>query len=400
MKYKPIFILIILIILAGCSQKQEEPIITETLSLIKLLPEQYPHFKDDRQYTDIDKSIVKSLSYLKRVNSNKEFAFGEDTYTASYLIESLQTFQNFIATKPSEEQLNQFIKTKYKVYQAAGRDSEKNLLVTGYFEPLLKGSLKKTKDFTIPLYAIPKDLIFVNLADFSEELKGKKISGKLVKNRLKPYYDRYDIEYNNAIFNKAEKLAWIQNRIDRFFLEIQGSGKVILENGEIINIHYHATNGRKYQSIGTLLIREGKIKPKEMSMQAIYEYLQKNSQEIKKVLPYNKNFVFFKTEKEGPIGCISVALTPMRSIATDRKIFPQAALAYIQTYKPTAEYKENKNIEWEEMNLFVQNQDTGGAIKGAGRADFFWGNGDYAKLAAGHMQHKGKLFFLVLKKEP
>ncbi len=403
MKYKTFFILIILIILAGCYQKPEKPIIEKPiikkqLSLIKLSPEEYPYFKDSMQYKDIDKSIIKSLSYLKKINPNKEFTFGEDTYTASYLIESLQTFNDFIATKPSEEQLNQFIKTKYKVYQAAGNDSEKNLLITGYFEPLLKGSLKKTKDFTIPLYAIPQDLIFVNLGDFSKKLKGKKISGRLVKNRLQPYHDRYDIEYGNAIFNKAKKLAWIENRIDRFFLEIQGSGKVILENGEIINIHYHATNGRKYNSIGTLLIQEDKIESKEMSMQAIYEYLQKNPEEIKRVLPYNKNFVFFKTEKEGPIGCISVALTPMRSIATDRKIFPQAALSFIQTYKPVTDNKNNI-IEWEEMNLFTQNQDTGGAIKGAGRADFFWGNGGYARVAAGYMKHKGKLFFLALKKE-
>ncbi len=416
MKYKIFFILIMLIMLAGCYQeptikepvidegvkeeaiKEEEAVIKEKVSLIKLLPEEYPYFKDDMQYKDIDKSIAKSLSYLKRVNSNKKFTFGEDTYTASYLIKSLETFNNFIATKPSEEILNRFIKAKYQVYQSAGNDAEKNLLITGYFEPLLKGSLKKTKNFTIPLYAIPKDIIYVKLGDFSEELKGKKIAGRLVKNRLQPYHDRYDIEYGNAIFNKAKKLAWIENRIDRFFLEIQGSGKVILENGEIINIHYHATNGRKYNSIGTLLIKERKIGHKEMSMQAIYEYLQENPEEIKKVLPYNKNFVFFKTEKEGPIGCISVALTPMRSIATDRKIFPQAALSFIQTYKPITD-SDNNIIEWKKMNLFTQNQDTGGAIKGAGRADFFWGNGDYARLAAGYMKHKGTLFFLALKKD-
>ena len=195
---------------------------------------------------------------------------------------------------------------------------------------------------------------------------------------------------------KAKPLAWLKDNVDLFFLQIQGSGKVYLNTGQLLNVHYHTTNGHPYRSIGKLLINEGKIPRSQMSMQAIRAYLQKHPHEVQRILNYNPSYVFFKTEKEGPLGYIGVRITPARTIALDRRIFPPAALTFIETKQPLVDGDGNI-YQWIDFTRFALNQDTGGAIRGPGRADLFWGNGPYAEIAAGHMQHHGKLYFLMLK---
>ncbi len=398
MRYKYFFILPFILFIAACSVMDQKP---EELQspMIKLSIFDYPDFTDDIGYRDMIASIKMSFSYLEKIDKNQQFVFGDDNYSATHLIKSLSTFSEFIEKEPTVKELNKFIRINYNVYQAAGLDSKRSVLFTGYFEPILMGSLKGGDDFPYPLYGIPDDFIVVDLENFSNELKGKKIVGRISENSFLPYYNREEIEFENAIVGKAKKIVWLKSRIDRFFLQVQGSGKIILDNNESMNVHYHASNGREYKSIGSLLINEGIIPPEEISMQSIYSYLENNPDEVRRVLSYNPSFVFFKTETEGPLGCINVKLTGERSVATDRSVFPQAALSYIESSKPITDSNNTKIIGWEDMKRFVQNQDTGGAIKGTGRVDFFWGNGDYAKLAAGHMQHMGKLFFLVLKKD-
>ncbi len=143
-------------------------------------------------------------------------------------------------------------------------------------------------------------------------------------------------------------------------------------------------------------IRKNIIPKEEMSMQSIRAYLASHPNEVQKILNYNPSFIFFKIEEDGPLGCLNVKLTPGRSLATDRKRFPSAALAYIETQKPLIDGAEQIH-DWTDFSRFVLNQDTGGAIRGPGRADLFWGNGTYAEIAAGYMQHQGNLYFLVLK---
>ena len=222
--------------------------------------------------------------------------------------------------------------------------------------------------------------------------------GRLTEQTVVPYYERKEIDFENALEGKAEALVWVKDPVDIFFLQIQGSGKIYLDNGDVINVHYHTTNGRPYRSIGQLLIEEEKILKEEMSMQKIREYLREHPEEIENIFNYNPSYVFFKTEPDGPLGNINVKLTPGRSIALDRKIFPPAALAFIKTKKPLIDTAGNI-IDWTDCSRFVLNQDTGGAIKGPGRADLFWGNGHYAEIAAGHLQHPGKLYFFILKPE-
>jgi membrane-bound lytic murein transglycosylase A len=356
----------------------------------------YPKFYDDMRFDALEYSISQSLSYLYKIPVDRQFVFGDDRYTAQYLIHSLEYFLQYVQTRPSASELDQFIRSNYIIYRSAGRNGSGEVLYTGYYEPYLSGSLTPSEEYRFPIYARPADLFTVDLSLFNEKFAGQKIIGRLADQTLVPYYDRNQIDEEGALAGKADVLAWVNDPVDVFFLQIQGSGKVYLDSGEVLNIHYHTSNGRPYRSIGTLLIEEKQIPVEEMSMQKIREYLKTHPEKRTAVFKYNPSYVFFKIEPDGPLGNINVKLTPGRSIALDRRIFPAAALVFIETEKPVVD--GSGQIEsWQRFSRFALNQDTGGAIRGAGRADIFFGNGPYAEIAAGHLKHTGKLYFLVLK---
>ncbi|NQT09655.1 MAG: MltA domain-containing protein [Desulfobacteraceae bacterium] len=390
------FIVIFVLFAGGCAALKKEPSVIKKAALTKISPSKYPVFADDMFYDGLEYSICKSISYLQKVPSDRTFMFGEDRFTADHLIKSLQYFLTYIQAKPSKHDLNRFIRSNFWIYRSIGGNGSGNVLFTGYYEPILEGSLKQSDEFSFPLYAWPDDLAVINLSLFSPEFSGKKIIGRCFKNTVVPYYERREIELQGCLEDTAEPIAWVKDRVDLFFLQIQGSGKIYLNNGKTINVHYHTSNGRPYKSVGNYLIEKGKIPRSEMSMQKIRAYLRDNPKELDTILHYNPSYVFFKIEDDGPLGCLDVKLTPGRSIALDRKIFPKAALAFIETKKPLIDGTGKIHI-WKNYNRFVLNQDTGGAIAGPGRADIFFGNDIYAEIAAGHMQHPGKLYFLILK---
>jgi len=390
------FIIIFVLFAGGCAAFKKEPSVIKKAALTKISPSKYPVFADDIFYDGLEYSICKSISYLQKVPSDRAFMFGKDSFTADHLIKSLRCFLTCIQTKPSKHDLNKFIKSNFWIYRSIGGNGSGNVLFTGYYEPILEGSLKQSDEFSFPLYAWPDDLAVIDLSLFSPEFSGKKIIGRCFENTVVPYYERREIELQGCLEGRAEPVAWIKDRVDLFFLQIQGSGKIYLTNGETINVHYHTSNGRPYKSIGKYLIEKDKIPRSEMSMQKIRAYLRDNPKELDTILHYNPSYVFFKIEDDGPLGCLNVKLTPGRSIALDRRIFPKAALAFIETKKPLIDGAGDIHT-WKDYNRFVLNQDTGGAIAGPGRADIFFGNGIYAEIAAGHMQHPGKLYFLVLR---
>ncbi|MDX2440055.1 MAG: MltA domain-containing protein [Desulfobacterales bacterium] len=379
------------IFFAGCAAKVQYP-------LIRLSTSSHPKFSDDMLYDGLEHSILKSIEYLKKISSDRTFKFADDYYTASHMIRSFEYFLSFIQTRPSKKDLEYFIKSNYLVYQSAGRDSRGEVLFTGYYEPLLEGSLNRDAEFNIPVLTLPDDLIEIDLAPFSEKFKGEKITGRLTNRTVVPYYDRREISQGMILDGKSRQLAWLKDPVDLLFLQIQGSGRIYLDTGDTINVHYHGKNGQPYRSIGKLLIDTDKIPRSEMSMQKIREYLNNHPEEIEDVLNYNPSYVFFKLEEDGPLGCLNVKLTPGRSIALDRRIFTLPSLAFIETKKPLIN-ADGKIHEWTDFSRFVSSQDTGGAIRGPGRVDLFWGNGKYARIAAGHMKHTGKLYFLVLKQD-
>ena len=393
-----LFLFVGLFLSGGCARLYKPAVEKPAPPLILLTDRKFPEFSDDMNFDALTAAITQSLAYLRTKSPQTLFLFNEDAYPVTHMIRSLEQFSDFIQTRPESATLNRFICENYLVYKAAGRRDPGRILVTGYYEPFLKGSYHKNGRFQYPLYARPDDLVSVDLSCFSERLKGETIWGRFDGKTLVPYHDRRAINSGGALAGKADVLAWVDDCIDLFFLHIQGSGKLYMDAGPPINVHYNSPNGRPYRSIGKLLIDEGAIPRKKMSMQAIKQYLRANPLKVADILNANPSYVFFNTESKGPIGSIGVQLTPGRSIATDRHLFPKGALAFIQTQKPLVD--GNGSIDaWTAFSRFVLNQDTGGAIQGAGRADVFWGNGPYAELAAGHMQHPGRLYFLVLKSE-
>ena len=383
-----------MILIVGCPAPIKKP--PEKAPMVRQSSFSYPDFNDDLELNGLEHSILKSLEYLDRVPADRTFTFGQDRYDAAHMKKSLRHFLDFIRTNPGDRELKKFIRSNYIVYQSIGRDRKGEVLFTGYYEPHLSGRLDRDAEFQYPLYELPNDLMKIDLSPFAEKYKGQSIVGRLTDQTVVPYFDRREIDEENALVGRAQPLVWIKDPVDSFFLQIQGSGKIYLDTGEVLNVHYHGSNGRPYRSIGTYLIQEQKIPHEEMSMQRIRSYLQAHPEEMASVFNYNPSYVFFKIEAEGPLGSLNVLLTPGRSVALDRRIFPYAALAFIQTQKPVVN-STGQIDRWVDCRRFVLNQDTGGAIRGPGRADLFWGNGPYAEMAAGHLAHVGQLYFLILK---
>lgn len=386
-------------VLSGCAWFDRKPPRTEGSALIKLRASQYPEFSDDLAFDGLKDSALQSIVYLNKVPGDTVFWFGEDAVSAYHMKKSLEHFLTFIEKTPTPEDLNRFIKTDYTAYVSKGGEDTEEVLFTGYYEPELSGSLRQTEVYKYPVYSLPDDLAFVELSLFGPKFEGRKrLVGRYTDDkRVVPYYERGEIK-KNTLNGRSRPIAWVKDKVDLFFLEIQGSGKICLAGGGCINVHYHASNGQPYSSIGALLIHQEKIPREEMSMQKIREYLKNNPLETDEILNHNKSVVFFKVEEGGPYGCLNVQLTPGRSIALQKRIFPAASLAFIEASKPLLD-GEGNIMEWKNFKRFVMNQDTGGAIRGPGRADIFWGNGPYAEITAGHMQHHGQLFFLVLKED-
>ena len=387
------------LLLTGCALFRKEPPEVKETGLTKIPASEYPEFLDDMTYDGLAEGIQGSISYLRRVPADRTFRYGQDLYETTHMIRSLELFLDFIQTKPSDKELKEYIHANYFVYRSVGGAIPGEILFTGYYEPVLQGSLEPSPEYPFPIYARPDDLTTIDLSLFSSQFKGKKIIGRYTRNTVVPYYDRKEIENKEIFKDTAETIAWLKDRVDLFFLHIQGSGKIDLDRGEAIHVHYHTTNGRPYRSIGKLLIDQGKISRPEMSMQKIRDYLTRHPEEVEAVLHHNPSYVFFKIEKDGPLGYLEVKLTPGRSIAMDRRLFPLAGLAFIESQKPLIT-DDNTIDRWTDFSRFVLNQDTGGAIRGPGRGDLFWGNGHQAEIAAGHMKQPGRLYFLILKPEP
>ncbi|MBW1800542.1 MAG: MltA domain-containing protein [Deltaproteobacteria bacterium] len=387
--------LMFLVVLHGCypalEKRAEKP--EEALTRIRFF---YPKFADDSNFSSLAPAIEQSLEYLKRLDPKRRFHYGPHVYSARHVRDSLKTFSDLISRNPDPGRLKKEIKKHFLVYRARGRAGDNRVLFTGYFEPVYQGSLVPDESHSYPLYKKPDDLIKIDLSRFRKEFKGKSIIARIDGQRVIPYFTRKQIETEKALSGRQLEVAWLKDPLDVAFLHIQGSGRLKLPDGQTIRVGYAASNGRPYMSIGRYMIEKGYLKREEVSMQSIRRYLSGNPDIMTRVLNYNPSYVFFRTLKDGPLGNISVPLTPERSLALDYRLFPKGALCFIKTKKPVVN-KKGEITGWVPFSRFVLNQDTGGAIRGAGRADLFWGSGGYAELAAGHMKHHGEVYVLIKK---
>lgn len=357
----------------------------------------YPRFQDDMDLSSLARAIRNNIEYLKRLDPEYVFHYGPHKYTRRHVLDSQEALLEIISNNPDPAKLNREIRKHFLVYKATGRIGNRKVFFTGYFEPLYEGSLAPDQTFRYPLFKKPDDLINIDLSPFKEEFKGKSIVARIEGKKVLPYYSRKQIEIDKVLEGRGLEIAWLNDPVDADNLQIQGSGRLKLPDGRTIRIGYAAKNGLPYRAIGRYLWEKGLLKREKISMQAIRKYLSEHPKLIDEVLNYDPSYVFFRILGKDPIvGSINVPITPGRSLALDSRLFPRGALAFISTWKPVVN-EAGEIIEWKKFSRFVLNQDTGGAIKGAGRADLFWGSGSYAELGAGHMKHEGELYILIKK---
>lgn len=378
---------LLLLLLVGCSHQPKPGLYPAGTDAV------LPDLVDDGGYAGLAEAIRRSLEYYGRLPDDRSFTYGEWTYTAREMEASMRHFL-FLQQTLSEDELEQRLRADFHIFES--RNEEGRAFFTGYYEPVLSGRLQPGEEaFASPLYAMPEDLIEADLGAFSDELEGRTLRGKLSGKRLIPYDDRSEIVYQNSLDQRAQPLAYLENDIEVFFLQIQGSGLVQLDNGTLLRLNYAGQNGHSYFAIGRLLL--DKIPREQMSLQSIKQYLYEHPDEVESILATNPSYTFFRLVEEGPLGNIEVPLTPERSIAMDRRVIPKGGLVWLETTYPAAAFPEENKPR--PLRRFGVVQDTGGAIRGHGRADIFWGNGERAERIAGPMKQAGRLFLLVARKE-
>lgn len=285
-----------------------------------------------------------------------------------------------------------FFETEFTPFEVVGNEGSRSLF-TGYYEPEIKGSLTQGGMYQSPLLGRPSDLQTIRLDAFDPALSGHTIRGRVANGRFVPYPTRADIN-EGALAGLAEPVMWLADPVDAFFTHVQGSARVTLPDGEIMRVGYAGKNGRPYTAIGRVLVDRGALPREGVSMQSIRAWLAANPDEARSILEANQSYVFFnavpiRDRKEGPVGAAGVPLTPGRSLAVDRHLHGLGAPFYLDGTVPGA------SSEAETMQRLMVAQDTGSAIRGPVRGDFFWGSGDAAGERAGRMQHAGRLFVLL-----
>jgi membrane-bound lytic murein transglycosylase A len=301
-----------------------------------------------------------------------------------------QKLNNEAANKPQTQAVLNYFQEHFSVYKASNLDGSEQGMITGYYQPLLKGSRTKSAKYPNPLYAAPDDLITVELDSLFPELKYKRVRGRLVGNKLVPYYNRAEIE-TEASPVKGREFVYIDDIIDVFFLQIQGSGLVQLDTGEQMHVGYADQNGHTYHSIGRLLIERGELTLAQASMQGIKNWARNNLDKLRELLNQNPSYVFFRelpAGLPGPLGALGVPILAERSVAIDPKFVPLGAPVFLSTTEPNTS---------KPLKRLMMAQDTGGAIKGGVRADFFWGTGAGAGAKAGAMKQTGKIWVFLPK---
>ena len=290
----------------------------------------------------------------------------------------------------SDIAVREFFEKHLQAHAISAADAAVDGMVTGYYEPLLNGSRQLGKKFAHALHGVPDNLLTIELGELFPELQGKRVRGRVEGNKVVPYWPRGEIL---AQGNKmpAKALAYVDDSIELFFLQVQGSGRIRLPDGSLMRVNYADQNGHPYRSIGRLLVERGDLKLEEASMQGIQAWARANPARLDELLNANPSYVFFRempASDDGPQGALGVPLTAERSIAIDPRSVPLGAPVFLATTRPNST---------QAMNRLVMAQDTGGAIKGAVRADFFWGFGKEAGALAGRMKQNGRMWVLLPK---
>ena len=377
---------------AECSCDQTAPSVSDKAPLVAPIPPTAPNVVPEARGTLVA-SNWSSLPGWNRDNpldAWQAFLKSCSQLQSQVVWQSVCSLAQSVPMNPNNSTLTKFFEDNFVPYQVFNPDGSNSGTITGYYEPLLYGGRTQTTRYRYPLYKVPEDLIVIELGDVYPELKNKRLRGRMEGNRIVPYLDRGGIE-NPSQPLKNKELVWVDDPIESFFLHIQGSGRVQFDDGATMRVGYADQNGHPFRSLGRLLIDKGELTLAQTSMQGIKAWARANPYKVSEYLNGNPSYVFFKelpSTLTGPIGTLGVPLTAERSIAVDSRVIPLGSPVYLATTYPNSK---------KPLNRLMLAQDTGGAINGAVRADFFWGFGDTAGKQAGTMKQSGQMWVLLPK---
>jgi membrane-bound lytic murein transglycosylase A len=381
-----------LALLAACHPAAvPEPARSPEGALVEAAPDEIPAFRDDLDLAGLEEAVGQSLVYVRRVLSAdpaRTIAFGSARVPLARVHATLERFLEIVRSRPAPADLDAAVRREFRVFRSIG-DGRGTVLFTGYYLPELRGSLEPGGTYQVPLHRAPDDLVTARARDFPQ--LSEDVVGRVEGGRLLPYPTRAQIA-NGALHGMGAELLWVDSAVDAFFLEVQGSGIVRLPDGTARVVTFAGKNGHRYAAVGAELVRRGAMTREALSMQAIKAWLLANPSEQEAVLATNPSYVFFRYA-DAALGSIGVPVTAGRTIATDFRVYPKGALAFVASERAADE----TGSTFVPFSRFVLDQDTGGAIRTSGRVDLFFGSGAYAESAAGRMRHPGSLCYLLLR---
>jgi membrane-bound lytic murein transglycosylase A len=381
MKTRYLIACLLTVLLSGCAVKPVLPVReAPPAPLVKLAEGEAPRLDDDLDLASLDVAVGRSLAFLDK-NSGAGFRFGDVIYTAADVRESLLAFREIIRSSDPTELKMKRIGASFDIYKALGTDGAGAVVFTGYYEPVLNGSLTETERFRYPLYKPPPDLMAATRGAASPPA----------------YLSRAEIDGKKALADRGLEIAWVDDPVALFSLHIQGSGMIRLPDGRVIQVSFARSNGRPFRGIGKHMVEKGILSRQDLSDQTIKTYLRNHPDEQADIFNHNERYIFFRVVDNGPVGALGVTVTGGRTIAIDPGIYPNGAISFIRLRKPVFSENGGRN-GWVPFSRFVLAQDAGAAIKGPGRIDLFCGGGDDAERIAGSLKEKGELYFLMKKK--
>lgn len=371
-------------------------------------PAVLPSFADYDDKATLLKAALLNRAYFQGLKCPApDYDFAGRKVTSRQLADSNEEFIKILTSSaaPAAQDFDRLIKERFDVFQLAGRDSTGTVVFSSYYEPTLEASLKRTKRYKYPIYAKPDDLILVNLEDFSDKFRGEKLSGRIKNGSLVPYFSREDIDFGGTLKKKGLELAWLKTHADVMDLHTEGSGRLRLPDGRILKAKFAATNSLKFKGWLSGMVEAGALPREGISPEKGEQYLKDHPDKVRSLLSMNKRYVFFKLEQpadpdEGPDGTYGQPLTGWRSVAVDNSLVPMGTIGFMRVESAPDVDAGGALLGRKPDSRFVFCQDTGGAIKGPGRIDFFAGAGKKAHTFAFKLWDTGQMYLLVLKDQP
>jgi membrane-bound lytic murein transglycosylase A len=380
------------ILFAGCQTKPpqakpveyDRPLAPGQLALRKITdPAQIPDFAPGwRDLDSLKVAVRNSLNYLNKPSSAQFFPYGD--IHRDRAIKTLEALLTLADAGARSDEINGLIRSTFDVYESVGCDDKGTVLFTGYYTPIMDGSLTPTTRYRYPLYKTPDNL----MKGPDGQTRGRRGPG----GEITPYPTRAVIEDSGML--KGQELVWLDDPFKVYIAHVQGSAKIRLPGLKLITVGYAANNGHEYQSVAKMLIDDGRIPSDRMSLGAMIDYFTAHPDEVDKYVRRNPRFVFFQIGEGSPRGSLNEPVMPWRTIATDKSIFPRGCLAYLSTTLPQT---TPDGIVKQPYGGFALDQDTGGGIRAAGRCDIYMGEGDQAGRLAGQTYQEGRLYYLFLK---